>query len=538
MDPLGTLLRQRGALDDDGLADVLRHGGRALPTASLCYVLGYADEEVLVRALSAQAGAPGIVLDRSVIPLSGLADAPREFWLESELLPFYEDDSRVLVATPDPGRAGGALAELERYKGRAPLPHVALYIALARVLRACLEAAARGEDYYVGVAAPAQATPAPCVVSEEAAPEEGGGEARAEEVVIGEVTKELYEDDLIAIESDPSTTRETTLVRGDRESEAGEAAAGERSTEPSLQAVTPGSWDLELAASESELGRGARGGAGEEDAPASGDATDRDARRPRVLVVDDDIASTNLVAKALQPAGFAIETTASGTDAVRRLREDPPALVIADMMLPEVDGLEICRGIKSGDRYGSLPVILVSAVLETGHVTPAILERYGVDAYFEKPLDVGALTHRARELVIASAERPRSERARAGEGDDSFQQAMAHYRDGRIDDAIAAVKRGIERDPLSPVHHFALANLFQKRARTSEAIDAYEATIELRPDYFPALTRLAYLYYRNGYTARAVEAWRRALPHCPDPALRENIEIFMRKLIADMDRAS
>ena len=48
--------------------------------------------------------------------------------------------------------------------------------------------------------------------------------------------------------------------------------------------------------------------------------------------------------------------------------------------------------------------------------------------------------------------------------------------------------------------------------------------VELKPDYFPALTRLAYLYYRQGFAARAVETWRRSLPLCADSSLRRNIE--------------
>ena len=68
----------------------------------------------------------------------------------------------------------------------------------------------------------------------------------------------------------------------------------------------------------------------------------------------------------------------------------------------------------------------------------------------------------------------------------------------------------------------------------SEAIDEYETVVELQPDYFPALTRLAYLYYRQGHLARAVETWRRSLPVCDDDDLRRNIELFMRKLIADL----
>ena len=76
--------------------------------------------------------------------------------------------------------------------------------------------------------------------------------------------------------------------------------------------------------------------------------------------------------------------------------------------------------------------------------------------------------------------------------------------------------------------------MLQKKSLLYEAIDEYEVTVDLRPDYFPALTRLAYLYYKQGFSAKAIETWRKSLQYCADPSLRENIEVFMRKLIADM----
>jgi tetratricopeptide (TPR) repeat protein len=99
---------------------------------------------------------------------------------------------------------------------------------------------------------------------------------------------------------------------------------------------------------------------------------------------------------------------------------------------------------------------------------------------------------------------------------------------------VEVLRTGLKVDPLSAKHHFVLANLLQKKALLYEAIDEYEATVDLKPDYFPALTRLAYLYYRKGFSAKAIETWRRSLPHCPDTSLRQNIEVFMRKLIANM----
>ena len=115
--------------------------------------------------------------------------------------------------------------------------------------------------------------------------------------------------------------------------------------------------------------------------------------------------------------------------------------------------------------------------------------------------------------------------------------ALGRYHAGDIDGAIARLRGALVSDPGSPKLHFMLANMLQRASRWAEAVDEYEAVIELQPAYFPALTRLAYLYFRQGLHARAVETWRRALPVCEDPALRRNIELFMRKLVADMSKA-
>jgi tetratricopeptide (TPR) repeat protein len=116
-------------------------------------------------------------------------------------------------------------------------------------------------------------------------------------------------------------------------------------------------------------------------------------------------------------------------------------------------------------------------------------------------------------------------------------EAISRYHGGDIDGAIQRLRCALVTDPSTPKLHFMLANMLQRASRWAEAVDEYEATVELQPQYFPALTRLAYLYFRQGLHARAVETWRRALPVCEDPNLRRNIELFMRKLVADMSKS-
>jgi tetratricopeptide (TPR) repeat protein len=170
----------------------------------------------------------------------------------------------------------------------------------------------------------------------------------------------------------------------------------------------------------------------------------------------------------------------------------------------------------------------MSAVIDSGRLTADVLKRYGADAYFEKPLNTDRVKHRIRGLLAQRGQEVPAPR------DDSFERAIALYKEGHVDQAMEVLRDGLRADPMSAKHHFVLANLLQKRSMIYDAIDEYEATVDLKPDYFPALTRLAYLYYKQGYAAKAIETWRKSLPLCSDANLRQNIEVFMRKLIAEM----
>jgi len=248
----------------------------------------------------------------------------------------------------------------------------------------------------------------------------------------------------------------------------------------------------------------------------------------RALIVDDDFATRHLLVKLLQPTGIVTATSTTGSDAVRQLKASPPDVVIIDVMLPEIDGFQICRAIKQSRSYRHIAVILMSAMLSSARVTDEVLHHYGADGYFEKPLDTDRMLRRIKEILRTS------QPGKTTRYDDSFKRALVLYKQGDIDSAIELLRVGLEVDPLSAKHHFLLANLLQKKSLFYEAIEAYETTINLKPDYFPALTRLAYLYYKKGFSTKAVETWRRALPYCDDSALRQNIEVFIHKLITDM----
>ncbi len=549
VDPLGRVLLRSGVLTEDSLADVLDNQRHTLPFASLCYVLGIAEEEPLVRGLSKQRGVPGIVIERCVIRLSVLSGIPRHVSMRHSILPVFEDTNRLFVAMQDPSETA-VLREIGFIKGKAVVPHVGLHVTIARALRLAYQAAARGETFWYGArVAGREANESPgrlVVVSDVDQLGPGPGDQRSQALrreadyeELTDITRELFDDD----SSEPVTSGIHDTATGEHE-ENGGGHTGDSSTTGESPNATVAS---------AELGRpptldGSTGGSSVElmPTPSSG-VIDLDTglgatptppvirQGPaRVLIVDDDFATRHLLVKSLSPHGYVTDTAASGMEAIKRLRANPPDIVIIDIMLPEIDGFQICRSIKTSRKYRHIPVILISAVIDSGRVTDEVLVRYGAEAYFEKPINTDKMRKRLQELLAARA-RPSSEPpSGAGSNDESFDAALELYRVGRIDEAVASLRTGLAVDPLSTKHHFVLANLLQKQNLIYEAIDEYEATVNLKPDYFPALSRLAYLYYKKGFSAKAIETWRRSLPHCPDAALRQNIEVFMRKLISEM----
>jgi DNA-binding response OmpR family regulator len=120
----------------------------------------------------------------------------------------------------------------------------------------------------------------------------------------------------------------------------------------------------------------------------------------RILVVDDEQSIRTLVEYALRDAGFQVVTVGRGDDALAALARDPIDLVVLDLMLPGVDGLEVCRRIRAGN---SVPIIILSA---RGEELDKVLGlELGADDYVTKPFSPRELVSR----VKANLRRARTE---------------------------------------------------------------------------------------------------------------------------------
>lgn len=123
------------------------------------------------------------------------------------------------------------------------------------------------------------------------------------------------------------------------------------------------------------------------------------AGRARVLVVDDDAEFARVVKRAFSrhPEHYEADVCGDGVDALIRIGQAPPVLVILDMVMPKMDGLQVCKVLKSKPETRRIKIIAVSG--KRLSVGEAKLAEIGVDAFYRKPVDVNELLLKAAELL-------------------------------------------------------------------------------------------------------------------------------------------
>ena len=117
----------------------------------------------------------------------------------------------------------------------------------------------------------------------------------------------------------------------------------------------------------------------------------------RILVAEDDPDIASLLELYLQRAGFEAELVATGRDVLPRIKKAPPDLLLLDLMLPGVDGLEICRGMRGDEQTASIPIIMVTAKGEESDRIVGL--ELGADDYITKPFSPNEVIARIRALL-------------------------------------------------------------------------------------------------------------------------------------------
>lgn len=119
--------------------------------------------------------------------------------------------------------------------------------------------------------------------------------------------------------------------------------------------------------------------------------------KPYILAVDDDPDVLGTLSRALKREGFEVARATSGLEALRLLAAHRPDLIILDIIMPGLDGLSVCRKIRSDNQYNDLAILFLTARGQTDDVVAGL--DAGGDDYVIKPFELAELTARVRALI-------------------------------------------------------------------------------------------------------------------------------------------
>jgi two-component system phosphate regulon response regulator PhoB len=170
--------------------------------------------------------------------------------------------------------------------------------------------------------------------------------------------------------------------------------------------------------------------------------------KPLVLVVEDEAPLLTMLRYNLEKQGFRVEEASDGQEALTRIAEQQPDLVLLDWMLPVMSGIEVCRQIRRKPQTRDLPVIMVTARTEDQDAVRGL--NTGADDYITKPFNIDALLARMRALLRRSSPVP--------------VKGLLSFHDITMDLASHRVTRNSRRLHLGPTE-FRLLEFFMQHPR-------------------------------------------------------------------------
>lgn len=114
----------------------------------------------------------------------------------------------------------------------------------------------------------------------------------------------------------------------------------------------------------------------------------------KILVIDDDSAVTDLLSLLLKSQGFDVTATNNSTEGLNLVRENQPDLVVLDLMMPEIDGWEVCKAVRA---FSDVPIIVLSALNDPSMIA-SVLDS-GADDYLTKPTPSRVLVAHINRLI-------------------------------------------------------------------------------------------------------------------------------------------
>ena len=125
---------------------------------------------------------------------------------------------------------------------------------------------------------------------------------------------------------------------------------------------------------------------------------------PCILIVDDEPMNLDILQTRLAVHGYEILTATNGEEALAMASTQQPDLILLDIMMPKVDGIDVCRHLKADASLPFMPIIMVTAKADSKDVVAGL--EAGADEYLTKPFRADALVDSVRELIALSAVAP------------------------------------------------------------------------------------------------------------------------------------
>lgn len=490
------LLRQR-ALSPEQLDRALSEpkGGRL---ASRLAADGTISDVAALKALSEQHGIPGIDLTQICLKLDDLELLPREIAEKHLILPVLVRDDRLFIAMANP-REKKVIDELEFVTGKKVYPYVALDGALSHVIEEAYSRKARGDAYYVGPHCPPEVL-AKLNLDTDGTPLGDTDDANAAMGPALDFEQQVESERPLDA---PGVVVDDAASEISRSEDIEESDFGDTSRELSVVAELPAE-------------------SAPPPPPADGAKT--------VLIVDDEADIRKMLSRLLARKGMRVLEAERGHQALRMVKDHAPDLIVLDAMLPEVHGFEIARRIKGSQRYGHIPIIMVSAVYRGWRYAEDLKQSCGVDHFIEKPFRIAEVVD-AVEACLSPGQGAAQRPDVTGEAEEALNAGVAAYKAGRLDEAIQHLSRGVGIDPLAYRLHFHLGLLYGKKGQVYDAISELETAVKINAQHFAAVKNLAILYQKAGFRNKAVETWQRALTLAPDDPTRASIKEHLLNLL-------
>jgi DNA-binding response OmpR family regulator len=497
--PLGRILIKQKLVSEQQIATALREQQKSpgdapgqKHLASQLTDAGVLQEVDALRALSEQHGVPGIDLGQIAILLEHIAVVPREMCEAHQILPVLQRGDRIFLAMANP-KDKRVIDELEFVTGKKVYPYIALTTALSRAIAGSYDAKGQGDTYYFGPRVPKETL------------------AQLGITTTKEEARRMPSDRAPAMES-PEPVVDQAMKESSDETDFSTIDFGNVSAEISTVAALP----EELRKAPSTVPR----------AP--------DARC--ILIVDDEEDIRKLLKRVFIEKGHKVIEADRGLLALRMVKEHMPDLLILDAMLPELHGFDIARRLRGSEKYGKIPIIMISAVYRGWRVAEDLKVSYGIQDYIEKPFRIADVMAAATRALSKTTPEPaksldRDPEALSSDAEKALNDGIAAYKAGEVDKAIQLLKEGTHIDPLAYRLHFHLALLYGKKGLIFDGIGELEKAIELNPKHFPALKNLAVLYEKAGFKLRAIEMWERCIRFAPDAETKAQVKEHLMGLL-------